>query len=65
MFLQNNNIGPAIYLLGAKLNRAYILHVSAVVKFHFWIVLSGSVNRDLLEHLPFGILQRGIEDFIE
>ena len=48
--------------LGATLNSAY---VSTVVKLHFWFVLSGSVNRDLLEHLPFRILEGGVEDFIE
>ena len=29
------------------------------------LLLFGSVNRDLLEHLAFGILEGGVENFIE
>ena len=42
-----------------------ISHVSAIVETSFEPLLAGSVNRDLFEHLPFGILEGGVEDFIE
>jgi hypothetical protein len=42
-----------------------ISNVSVIVKTSFELLLAGSVNRNLLEHLPFGILEGGVEDFIE
>ena len=42
-----------------------ISHVSAIVETPLELLLAGSVNRDLFEHLPFGILEGGVEDFIE
>lgn len=42
-----------------------ILDASKIVELHFWFLLADSVNLDLLEHLPFGILEGGVEDFIE
>ena len=42
-----------------------ISYVSAITETFFELLLAGSVNRDLLEHLPFGILEGGVEDFIE
>ena len=42
-----------------------ISHLSAIVETPLELLLAGSVNRDLFEHLPFGILEGGVEDFIE
>ena len=42
-----------------------ISFVSAITETSFELLLAGSVNRDLLEHLPFGILEGGVENFIE